>query len=63
MGLSLLRAIACRDSFNKAFQYTDAMPNDRSYFDSSALEVEKTAVSHSSRLDVGEISWLFSSLG
>ena len=65
MGLSLLRAITCRDSFSKVFQNGDAMPNDRSWltFDSTALEVEKAAETHSSTLDAGAISWLFSSLG
>ena len=63
--LSLLRAITCRDSFSKVFQYTDAMPNDRSWltFDSTALEVEKSAEAHSSTLDGGAILWLLSSLG
>ena len=65
MGLSLLRAITCRDRFSKVFQNTDAMPNDRSWltFDSTAMEVEKVANAHSSTLDVGAISWLLSSLG
>ena len=65
MGLSLLRAIACRDSFSKVFQNTDAMPNDGSWLtlDFAALEVEKVADTYSSTLDVGAISWLLSSLG
>ena len=65
MGLSLLRAIACRDSFSKIFQKTDAIPNDGSWLtlDSAALEVEKVADTYSSTLDVGAISWLLSSLG
>jgi hypothetical protein len=64
VGLSLVRVIACRDSFSKVLQNTDAVPNDKSWptFESATLEVEKVADIDAARPDVWATPWLFSPL-